>query len=146
MSKRKPPVQIPHSVADEAAGTRASQRVAVGTDETHRKKRQALRAKLRKLGLPEEYIERRTDVMRARQQAERIGNDAEARRLGEVERELLHEQTYLTTRLDDSKHKPTYVDPVLRGAARATGNTATAVRTGKTFTKYQLDRRDQRGA
>lgn len=40
---------------------------------------------------------------------------------------------------NDKGLKPTYVDPVLRGVARATGETAKAVKRKKTITKYQYD-------
>ena len=41
--------------------------------------------------------------------------------------------------LDDSKHKPTQIDSVLIGTARATGASAKAVKRRKTMTKYEYD-------
>src|SRR5262245_9768159 len=42
---------------------------------------------------------------------------------------------------DDRAYLPDYVDPVLKGVARATGETAKAVKRGKTITKWQHDER-----
>jgi hypothetical protein len=43
---------------------------------------------------------------------------------------------------DDSRYRPTPILPELRGTARATGQTATAVKRGRTLTKFQHDQRD----
>ena len=48
------------------------------------------------------------------------------------------------TPVDDSKHRPTSVDPLLKGAGRATGQTAAAVKRGKTMTKYQHQATERR--
>ena len=44
---------------------------------------------------------------------------------------------------DDAKgYAPTYVDPLLKGAARATGATAKVVKRGRTMTKFQYDKQE----
>lgn len=47
---------------------------------------------------------------------------------------------------DDAGYRPDYIDPVLRGPARATGQTAEAVRRGRTIrrTDYLAATKDQR--
>lgn len=45
---------------------------------------------------------------------------------------------------DDRRYRPGYVDPLLRGSARATGQTATAVRSGRTVTDWQHTEREAR--
>lgn len=45
---------------------------------------------------------------------------------------------------DDRSYRPRHIDPVLRGAARATGQTAAAVRRGRTVTDWQHDEREAR--
>jgi hypothetical protein len=42
---------------------------------------------------------------------------------------------------DDKKYKPTSVLKELNGVARATGETAKAIKRGKTITKWQYDER-----
>lgn len=44
---------------------------------------------------------------------------------------------------DDRGYRPTHVDPILQGTARATGQTAAAVRRGRTVTKWQHDERGE---
>jgi len=43
---------------------------------------------------------------------------------------------------DDSRYKPAHIDSILTGTARATGQTAAAVRSGRTVTKWQHDERE----
>ena len=40
-------------------------------------------------------------------------------------------------RLSDARYRPTHIDPLLKGVARATGETAKAIRSGKTITNWQ---------
>ncbi len=44
---------------------------------------------------------------------------------------------------DDKSYKPRYYDPLLIGAARATGKTATAVGRKNTYTAYDYNRKDE---
>ncbi len=44
---------------------------------------------------------------------------------------------------DDKCYKPRYYDPLLIGAARATGKTAKAVGRKNTYTAYDYDRKDE---
>jgi hypothetical protein len=48
----------------------------------------------------------------------------------------------LVEETDDSKYRPTRIDPLLTGVGRATGETAKAVKRGNTITRYQYDGRD----
>jgi hypothetical protein len=45
---------------------------------------------------------------------------------------------------NDKRYKPTTVDPLLKGVARATGETARAIRSGRTITDWQYAEREQR--
>ncbi len=99
----------------------------------HGERRRQLRRKLEAQGVPEEEIERRLRAMQADQQRVR---DVEnhMRRL-----EARTDDAYVTP--DDRGYRPSRVDPVLSGAARATGETAKAVRRGKTITAWQHEER-----
>lgn len=100
-------------------------RPIVGTATTHKKRLQTLRKKLRARGFPEEVIE---EIIRRRREAHAARREW-AR--GEEPADL-----------DDSAYQPTHVDPLLKGAARATGQTAAAVKRGRTITKHQHDQAD----
>lgn len=53
---------------------------------------------------------------------------------------ITHDLSDEQVRLDDRKHRPAYIDPVLRGPARATGHTAKAVKSRKTYTNWQMEK------
>lgn len=96
-----------------------------------KKKHQFKRARLRKTleakGIPEAEILRASERMRLDQQAER---------------DIM--RTWLDTpraELDDTGYRPTSPDPLTTGVARATGETAAAVRRGRTITKHQHESR-----
>lgn len=54
---------------------------------------------------------------------------------------VVHGRSGYTTP-DDTRHRPTPVLAELRGPARATGQTAAAVKRGRTMTKSEHDQRD----
>lgn len=87
----------------------------------HSEKRRVLRRKLEARGVPPEEIERMVGRLRVDQQQHR---DIVAMREP-------------VAQVDDSKHRPAHIDPLLKGAARVTGQTAAAVKRGRTVTKYQ---------
>jgi hypothetical protein len=62
-----------------------------------------------------------------------------ARRAGVPLRQLDDHLDRQHTRLDDRGYRPDAGDPLLRGAARATGATAAAAKRRKTITRYQHD-------
>jgi hypothetical protein len=94
----------------------------------HSAKRTKTRRQLEARGVPPEEVERIVERLRVDQQQHR---DIVAMREAE-------------TPVDDSKHRPTSVDPLLKGAGRATGQTAAAVKRGKTMTKYQHQATERR--
>lgn len=100
--------------------------------ETHQKNRARLRKKLLAQGVPPDRVTAILANKAERQHQQRIEE-----RGAVAERERVEEETYKRLSLDDSKHRPTSVDPLLRGAARATGETARAVRRGSTVAKWQ---------
>ena len=96
-----------------------------GKSETnHAKKRQQMRSKLRKRGYSEAEI---ADVI------ERMHFEQDCARLGEeAARQLRYDRI---KSLDDKGYKPKRVDPLLNGVARATGETAKAVKAKKAIVK-----------
>lgn len=83
-----------------------------------------MRGKLRKRGYTEEEI---ADVI------ERMHFEQDCARLGvEAARQLRYDRI---KQPDDKGYKPTRVDPLLKGTARATGDTAKAVRSKKAIVK-----------
>jgi hypothetical protein len=88
-----------------------------------RDRRTAWRDRWRRRGVPETVIRDRLEKMAFDQLVARAGIDiASAIRYANA-----------PDQPDDSKHRPTYVDPVLRGTGRATGETAKAVRRRSTM-------------
>lgn len=91
---------------------------------THRGNRKRLGKKLRAQGIPEEEVlrilARKAEDQRRQREIERLATD---RPTGGD--------------LDDSGYQPARVDSTLTGVARATGETARAVRRGKTITRHE---------
>lgn len=106
----------------------------VNTSGNHQERRRLFRKRLREAGVPEPVVAQASQRLAARQAA--------ARRAGVplADMEAIYEQTWRELRLDDKGYQPNPGDSVLRGAARATGQTAKAVTRGKTVTKYQHDK------
>lgn len=100
-----------------------------------RKRRSALRKRLRAAGVPEGEIERILAVKREDDRAARHGEDP---RKGTREEILARTDDSLWP--DDTGYKPSTVDSLLNGSARATGITARVVRRRETVTEYQYDR------
>jgi hypothetical protein len=99
-------------------------------------RRRKLRQELRARGVPEAEVERIVGALRYRQLVERLGPER-ARQV------VLKELPDLPTP-DDTGFRPTRSDSLLTGAARATGETAAAVKRRRTIPKWQ--HRDFRSA
>lgn len=98
-----------------------------------RKRRRKLRARLEAQGVSEKAIVSILDQKRR--------DDRQARTLLNVESvEGYNPANDAGYYPDDSKFRPTPVDPLLKGAARVTGMTAKVVRRGETITEYQYRR------
>lgn len=128
----------------------------MGSPKNDRNARQRLRKQFLSWGMKPEEVELCIQQVKERQNAKRWGQleiDAPLCTRAEYVR-LLRKMThpndvsprpalslgedYIPS--DDKGYKPAYVDPVLTGVARATGETAKAVKRGKTVTKYQYDK------
>ncbi len=107
-----------------------------GSAATHASKRKQLRRKLHAQGVPAEKIERIMAAKAAEQQAARDAWEAGAER-----RQRVQDETYARLQLDDRKHRPSTPDPLLRGAGRAIGATAVAVKRSKAVTRFEYDQR-----
>lgn len=130
----------------------------MGSAKTDNVARNKLRRKLRKWGMAEEEIRLCVEQVKERQflkLAGKLAKDAplctraEYVRLmrrnapkGDTSAPHLHFGDDLEE-VDDSKHKPAWVDPVLRGTARAVGETAAAIKRRKTMTKFEYDQRNK---
>lgn len=101
----------------------------------HAEARRDRRRRLEAAGVPAHLIEQVIERMRAQQAA--------ARRAGVQVNELdaIHDRTHAALSPDDRGYRPDTGDPLLRGAARATGDTARAVKARRTYTAYQLKER-----
>lgn len=55
---------------------------------------------------------------------------------------ITHDLSDEQEHLDDKAHRPAYVDPVLRGPARAQGYTAQAIKRRSTYTDWQMQTGD----
>ena len=131
----------------------------MGSSKTDQSTRQGIRKKLRKWGMAEDEIDKCMIQVRQRQIAKRrreIPLDAPLCTRAEYKRLLLlhkpkEDQSAGILKLgegyqplDDKGYKPTYVDPVLTGAARATGKTAKAVKKKTSFVKeYDYDKEER---
>jgi len=98
-----------------------------GSEKTHRRKRREKRKRLRELGYSEEYIADYIEKMHFQQDISRMGLEAARQKRYDSIPEP-----------DDSKFKPGYRDPLLHGVARATGNTAKAVKAKKGLRRSDL--------
>jgi hypothetical protein len=65
---------------------------------------------------------------------------------GEERYRRIRERLEGPKRLDDSKHRPTPIDSLLTGSLRVSGETAQAVKRGRTITDWQYNDRLRRGA
>ncbi len=127
----------------------------MGSSKTDQVNRKRMRQRFRSWGMDEKEIGLCMDQIKARQRAKREGTlplDAPLCVRSEYVRLLrknkpgndnsaavLHlGRDYETP--DDAGYKPTYIDPVLRGAGRAVGKTAKAVKRGKSFSSYDYER------
>ena len=100
----------------------------------HHNARRKLRRRLEAEGVSPHLIDAAVERLRAQQAAARRAGVP----LGDMD--AIYEETYRQMRLDDTGFKPNPGDSVLRGVARATGQSAKAVTRGKTVTKYQHDK------
>lgn len=97
-----------------------------------RQKRKKLKDRLRVQGVPEEKIEQIIEQRRQDDRARRHGHNTDALRYDPE-----NDQGYYP---DDSGYEPSAGDPLLRGAARATGMTAKVVKRRETITDWQFDK------
>jgi predicted phosphoribosyltransferase len=110
-----------------------------GSKATERKKRQAIRKRLREQGVDETEIERRVTLWTESRDMRRR-HEIEAQQLqAHVDRQQLEDDTYKRLSPDDSRFRPRRRDPLLVGNGRATGVAAAAAKRGTTFTKWQVD-------
>lgn len=104
----------------------------VSSSKVHANQRRALRKQLESdTACDPELIDAAVEQLRWRQLVERHGERVAA------------EMAYASQpdQPDDSRFRPSPVPPELRGAGRAVGESARAVRAGKTVTKWQHDER-----
>ncbi len=105
--------------------------------------RRQLRRRLEKMGCPPSEIERvvaqRESIAANRFQAQKHlqRHDEQEDRLSDA----LKNPPPPVESPDDSRYRPTRYDPLLTGVARATGETAKAIRRGKTATDWQIAER-----
>lgn len=121
----------------------------MSTDAPSKRQRKRQRIKLRNAGVsPERIMElvpapappnRHKATVWRQDPAER---EAEKRRAAEY-RARLEQETYERLQPDDRRHRPTSIDPLTKGAARATGATAKAIRRTKALTKFEYDQLEQ---
>jgi hypothetical protein len=125
----------------------------VGNPRNDQTARNRFRKKLESWGMPEEEIQICVDQYRERQRMKRNGTlakDAPMCTRAEYVRYLKKQPNHSNASVlrlgedyqppSDKGYKPVKVDSLLNGTARATGNTAKAVKKGKTITKYQYDK------
>lgn len=132
-----------------------------GSAETHRKKRQRVRARLRAQGYSETRIEELLSDLSADQRRSRVAASTGSSSQPEPHakpspkprpvasvmdhdprayRARLEEETYARLAPDDRRFRPVTPDPLTTGPARATGITAKAIRRTKAITKHEYDR------
>lgn len=140
----------------------------MGSANTDKVARQRLRDRLRAKGLPEDEVQRLLAVKRAEQQQARGSAEpappapvrrpaslSKAELQAEYDRwykthrhvdpsrpQRIEDETYARLSPKDSAHRPRPVDPLLTGHGRATGETARAVKRGRTVTKFEHRERD----
>lgn len=134
-----------------------------GSAKTHQVQRRKLRRRLEAQGFAPEEVARRVEEMRKRQAAVRVTvappspkRPKQAARppkyvpappevvLTDADRERIEAETYERLNLDDRGYRPRKPDPLLTGAARATGVAARAVRRRTAITQWQHDEAAQR--
>ncbi len=93
-------------------------------------RRRQMRKKLRAAGASEALIERMVE----RKKFEQL-----ARRHGSVEAAAAIRYSEQPEQPDDSAYRPRPVDSTLRGAARATGDTAKSIRRGRGLALWEVD-------
>ena len=104
----------------------------MGNPETDRKKRQTLRKQLRAEGLDEALIAKIVEAKAWEQMQARHGVDgARDVRYAEAQRRAGHGAS--------ASYRPTPRDPLLHGPARATGDTARAVKSRRGLARWQVD-------
>lgn len=130
--------------------------MSVGSAETHSSQRKRLRKKLRQAGKSAAEIEAAVEAMRRRQESARstgvplavAAPKPRRRRRGRYvvvpgytpeQRQAIEDATYERFALPDGAHRHHSVDPLLTGAARATGATAKAVKRRKGVVKWELE-------
>lgn len=122
----------------------------MGTTETDRTKRQELRRRLRAAGLPEDEVTARVLELQARR--DRAKNDPtitpelrakieliEAQRAGILRAKTRKLYDAQPEQPDDTSYRPRSVDSTLKGAGRATGDTAKSIQRGRALTKWEVD-------
>lgn len=114
-----------------------------GTKETHRKRRQALRRKLKAQGVPADKIERIIARKAAEQRARRQRDGQADRQQRSTEAAAVREQwereTYARLSPDDRGYQPSRPDSVTTGQGRVAGLAARAAKRGKTLTRWEYD-------
>lgn len=122
------------ALIDEIVARKARRQLESRRDDHDHVARERLIDSMRAGGATSVAIDRAVDRLVAQQEA--------ARRAGVNLEELdrIHNETHTTSSPDDRRYKPDLGDPLLRGAARATGATAAAAKRRRTLTKYQHDR------
>lgn len=120
----------------------------MGTRPTDNTARTKMRGRLRKWGMHEDLIKICMVEVVQRQEAKRNGTLPKDAPLctrpeylalkEEYEKARENPKKYVSP--DDSKYRPNSRDPLLHGAARATGATAKAVRRGTSYVKLNYDK------
>lgn len=109
--------------------TRPTRQQIKNRKERDRKKRKKLRDKLEAQGVPEDKIERIIEERRRLDRAARHGYTIDSY-------DPENDEGFYP---DDSGYKPSPGDPLLRGAARATGMTKKVARRPNTITDWQYE-------
>jgi len=119
---------------------------------TLKTRRQELRRNLAGYGATSAQIEEAVGLLRRRQELQARGaSPAELRdvteklefavlvaRIGlDAARDQRYQEAQDRLQDDDRKYRPRYIDPVLRGAARAVGETARSVQRRKAITRWE---------
>ncbi len=129
----------------------------MATGKTDRVARSKMRTKLRKWGMDDDTIKICMAEVARRQAAKdrgELGRDAplclnpvylDMKKEWELKAQPPKKQKVVEEpKKDDKSYKPRYYDPLLIGAARATGKTATAVGRKNTYTAYDYNRKEEK--
>lgn len=115
-----------------------------------------MRQKMRKWGATPALLEEATTLLKARCRLRDLDPVKHQREIADLSekldfvrlqarigldaaRSMMYEKAQKRLQLDDTGFKPTSVDSVLRGAGRATGETARAVKRRRTTAKWEHD-------